>query len=149
MAATSEGGRKSCARPASRIVDPKRIRHFAKAAGRLAKNDPIDAETIAWFVETLAEGEAEPSNPAREEVDRLVQARTALKDLEERIAQQGEHHPPAVVAKALAAIAKTVRAELRALDAAIGARIKANPAFSRLAEIVRRFPGWAIKRSPA
>ena len=28
-----------------RIVDPKRIRHFAKAAGRLAKNDPIDAET--------------------------------------------------------------------------------------------------------
>ena len=28
---------------AVRIVDPKRIRHFAKAAGRLAKNDPIDA----------------------------------------------------------------------------------------------------------
>jgi transposase len=24
-----------------RIVDPKRVRHFAKAAGRLAKNDPI------------------------------------------------------------------------------------------------------------
>ena len=35
------------------IVDPKRIRHFAKAAGRLAKNDPIDAETIAWFGETF------------------------------------------------------------------------------------------------
>ena len=25
------------------IVDPKRIRHFARAAGRLAKNDRIDA----------------------------------------------------------------------------------------------------------
>jgi transposase len=126
---------------AVRIVDPKRVRHFAKAAGRLAKNDPIDAETIAWFAETFAGGEAEPGNPAREEVDRLVKARTALKDLEERIGQQGEHHPPAVVAKALAAIAKTVRAELRALDAVIGARIKANPTFSRRAEIVRSVPG--------
>ena len=39
-----------------RIVDPKRIRHFAKAAGRLAKNDPIDAETIAWFAEAFPDG---------------------------------------------------------------------------------------------
>ncbi len=27
-----------------RIVDPKRVRHFAQSAGRLAKNDVIDAE---------------------------------------------------------------------------------------------------------
>ena len=38
---------------AVRVVDPKRVRHFAKAAGRLAKNDPIDAETIARFAEAL------------------------------------------------------------------------------------------------
>jgi len=94
-----------------RIVDPKRIRHFAKAAGRLAKNDPIDAETIAWFGETFPEAEAQAHDPAREEVDRLVQARGALKDLEERTKQQGEHRPPALVANALRAIAKTVRAE--------------------------------------
>ena len=39
---------------AVRIVDPKRVRYFAKSAGRLAKNDPIDAEMIAWFAETFA-----------------------------------------------------------------------------------------------
>ena len=32
-----------------RVVDPKRVRHFAKAAGRLAKNDRIDARMIAEF----------------------------------------------------------------------------------------------------
>ena len=32
-----------------RIVDPKRVRSFALSAGRLAKNDAIDAEMIAWF----------------------------------------------------------------------------------------------------
>jgi transposase len=128
---------------AARIVDPKRIRHFAKAAGRLAKNDPIDAETIAWFAETFSEGEAQAHDPAREEVDRLVQARTALKELEERIKQQGEHGPPAIVAKALGAIAKAMRAELRKLEAAIAAKIKANPGFARRAEIIRSFPGLA------
>ena len=65
------------------IVDPKQIRHFAKAAGRLAKNDPIDAETIAWFGETFPEAAAQTHDPAREEVDRLVQARAALKEVKE------------------------------------------------------------------
>lgn len=124
-----------------RIVDPKRIRHFAKAAGRLAKNDPIDADTIAWFAETFPDADGQPNDPAREEIDRLVQARAALKEVETQIAQQGEHSPPAIVVKALGAIAKAARAELRKLDAAIAARIKANPAFARRAEIIRSVPG--------
>ena len=126
-----------------RIVDPKRIRYFAKAAGRLAKNDPIDADTIARFAEAFPDGEAQPHDPARDEIDRLVAARPALKDVEDRIKQQGEHGPPSIVAKALAAIAKTTRAELRRLDAAIAAKIKANPGFARRAEIVTSVPGLA------
>jgi transposase len=126
-----------------RIVDPKRVRHFAKAAGRLAKNDPIDADTIARFAEAFPDGEAQPHDPARDEIDRLVAARTALKDVEDRIKQQGEHGPPPIVAKALAAIAKTTRAELRRLEAAIAAKIKANPGFARRAEIVTSVPGLA------
>jgi transposase len=35
------------------IVDPNRVRHFAKSAGRLAKSDPIDARMIAWFGEVF------------------------------------------------------------------------------------------------
>jgi len=125
------------------IVDPKRIRHFAKAAGRLAKNDRIDAETIAWFGETFPDSDAQPSDPAREEVDRLLQGRTALKDMEDQIKQQGEHQPPPLVVNALRAVAKVMRAERRKLDAAIAARIKANPAFARRAEIVMSVPGLA------
>jgi transposase len=123
------------------IVDPRQVRCFAKAAGRLAKNDPIDAETIAWFAETFSDREAQPADPARQEIDRLVQARTALKDLEERITQQGEHCPPDIVAKALGAIAKAMRAELRKLEAAIAAKIKANAVFARRAEIIDSVPG--------
>ena len=69
-----------------------------------------------------------PHDRAREEVDRLVQARTALKDVEDRIKQQGEHRPPSLVAKPCARSPRTMRAELRKLDAAIAAKIKAKPA---------------------
>jgi len=124
-----------------RIVDPKRVRHFAKAAGRLAKNDPIDADTIAWFAEAFPDGEAQPHDPARDEIDRLVAARTALKDTEDRIKQQGG--VPAIVVKALAAIARTIRAELRKVEAAIAAKINANPGFARRAEIIASVPGLA------
>ena len=126
-----------------RVVDPKRIRHFARAAGRLAKNDPIDAETIARFAEAFPDGGAEPHDPAREQIDRLVQARTALKDVEDRIKQQGEHRPPALVVAALRAVARTMRAELRKLDAAIAAKIKARPSLARRAEIIDSVPGLA------
>ncbi len=40
-----------------------------------------------------------------------------------------------------AGIAKAMRAELRKLDAAIAAKIKANPAFARRAEIIDSVPG--------
>ena len=66
-----------------------------------------------------------------------------MKTWKDRIKQQGEHGPPPIVAKALAAIAKTTRAELRRLEAAIAAKIKANPGFARRAEIVTSVPGLA------
>src|SRR5262245_7883297 len=62
-----------------RVVDPKRVRHFAKATGRLAKNDALDAEAIAWFAETFPEGSAQPHDRAREELAALVATRTGLK----------------------------------------------------------------------
>jgi len=126
-----------------RIVDPKRIRHFAKAAGRLAKNDPIDADTIARFAEAFPDDSIQPHDPAREELARLVQAREALKDVQERIKQQREHQPPAIVVEALAAVAKTLRAEMRRLEASIASRIKANPAFAHRAELIDSVPGLA------
>jgi transposase len=126
---------------AVQIVDPKRIRHFARAAGRLAKNDPIDADTMAWFAETFLAADPQPHDPAREEIDRLAKARAGLKEVEERIKQQREQRPPALVAKALAAVLKTVRAELRALDAAIAGKTTFSPALARRAEIIASVPG--------
>jgi transposase len=61
-----------------RIVDPKRVRSFALSAGRLAKNDAIDAEMIAWFAETFSEAPSQTHDPAHEELLALVKVRATL-----------------------------------------------------------------------
>ncbi|SPP95286.1 IS110 family transposase [Bradyrhizobium vignae] len=68
-----------------RIVDPKRVRHFAESAGRLAKNDKIDAEMISWFAETFGEAPSQVDNPAHEEMKALVKGRQGLLDVRARL----------------------------------------------------------------
>jgi transposase len=124
-----------------RIVDPKRVRHFAKSAGRLAKNDPIDAEMIAWFGETFDDDSGLPHDPAREHLDRFVTARTALSKMLTQIRNQGEHRQPPPIAKAQAAVVKTLRTQIAKLDAEIAALIEANEGFARRAKIIDSVPG--------
>src|SRR3954468_17479334 len=79
---------------AVRVVDPKRVRYFAKSAGRLAKNDPIDAAMIAWFAETFAVGDEPADDAERAALDRLVSARALLVKLATALRQLGEHQQP-------------------------------------------------------
>jgi transposase len=67
-----------------RIVDPKRVRSFAQSAGRLAKNDAIDSEMIAWFATTFSEAPGQVHDAAHEELVGLVKARIALVELQMR-----------------------------------------------------------------
>ncbi|HEX7198201.1 MAG TPA: IS110 family transposase [Dongiaceae bacterium] len=124
-----------------RVVDPKRVRYFAKSAGRLAKNDPIDAEMIAWFGETFSP-QAEPTHdPERLALDQLVTARRRLVGLATQLAQLAEHRQPPVVEQAQRAIARTIKTHLAKLESAIDAKIGANPGFAARAAIVRSVPG--------
>src|ERR1700731_2459386 len=82
-----------------RIVDPKRVRDFARSAGRLAKNDTIDAEMIAWFAETFDEATGQAHDAAREKLAQLVSARQGLLDLQTKLQNRGEHATPEPVQK--------------------------------------------------
>jgi transposase len=126
-----------------RIVDPKRVRSFARSAGRLAKNDAIDAEMIGWFAETFDEAPAQPYDAAREELQKLVRARQGLLDFQIRVQNQDEHEVPAPVQKMHARMLKQVASEILKLEAAIAAMIKATPRFAELAAIIESVPGLA------
>jgi transposase len=63
------------------VVNPRQVRDFAKATGRLAKTDRLDAEVIARFAEAVRpEPRALPSADA-EALDDLVTRRQQLIDM--------------------------------------------------------------------
>jgi transposase len=124
-----------------RIVDPKRVRSFARSAGRLAKNDAIDAEMIAWFAETFTDAPGQAYDAAREKLVQIVNARQSLLDLQTSLQNRGEHATPEVVQKMQARLLKTIGLEVAKLEAAITAMIKATPHFAELAEIIESVPG--------
>ena len=126
-----------------RIVDPKRVRSFALSAGRLAKNDAIDAEMIAWFAETFSEAPSQRHDAAHEELLALVKARKGLLDLKTRLQSQNEHAAPGPVQKAHARVVKSLATEIAKLEAAISAKIKATPDFAERTEIIESVPGFA------
>lgn len=63
------------------VVNPRQVRDFAKATGRLAKTDRIDASLIAYFAEALRPMEKEKTNEAEIELKAKKQRREQLVDI--------------------------------------------------------------------
>lgn len=126
-----------------RIVDPKRVRSFARSAGRLAKNDTIDAEMIAWFAETFGEVKGQAYDAEREKLLQIVYARQALLDQQTQMRNRREHSVPDVVQQMQRRLSKAITVELAKLEAAMKALVKANPHFVECAEIIESVPGLA------
>ncbi len=130
-----------------RIVDPKRVRHFARSAGRLAKNDVIDADTIAWFAEIFGEAPSQAHDAARERLQQMVNARQGLLDMKTMLSNKVDQDVPEPVQKSHARLLKSIVVELANLEAAITAMIKVTPHFAKLAEIIESVPGLAATTS--
>jgi transposase len=117
------------------------VRHFARSAGQLAKNDPIDACMIAWFGEVFGEAPGKPRDDDRQELDQLVTARLGLVGLHGQIESWGEHQQPKTVQRVHQALLKVVAKQLARLQAAIVAKIDNTERFARRAEIIHSVPG--------
>ncbi len=125
------------------VVDPKRVRYFARSAGRLAKSDPIDADMIARFGEAFTEARAAQHDPERQELDQLVSFRMALTALKAQLGNQEEHEPPEMVRKACRTLQKALHTQLCGIEAAIADKIERTERFAERAEIIQSVPGLA------
>ena len=126
-----------------RIVDPKRVRSFAQSAGRLAKNDTIDAEMIAWFADTFDEAPGQAYDAAREKLAADGECAPGPAQIQTKLQNRGEHAAPEPVQKVHARLLKRMAGEIAKLEAVIAAKIKATPHFAERAEIIESVPGLA------
>lgn len=121
------------------ILDPWRVRSFAKAAGRRAKNDRIDATVIARFVATFELHQARP-DPARQALGALVKARLAAIELRVGLANMAEHGNGELV-RLRRRYERALLADEKRLDGKIAAFITKHADLAERAALLASTPG--------
>lgn len=126
------------------VVNPRQIRHYAKATGELAKTDRLDARIIALFAERVRpEVRAIPEEEARE-LDALLSRRRQLLEMlqaEKNRLGQISGRSTRLVKKSLKAHITYLERELRVADTELGDAVKRSPAWRERDDILQSVPG--------
>jgi transposase len=122
-------------------VNPARARDFARASGRLAKTDAIDARMLAAFARAMTPAAEPPPEPARNILAFLAKRRDQLVHMRaQEKNRRSEAHDPAM-AEHIAVHIDFLSREIEAIEARIKAFIKAEPQICEQARLLRSAPG--------
>lgn len=127
------------------ILNPRAVRRFAQALGRLEKTDRIDTGVIARFAEVTGVAPQAPLGPAAGRLKALVTRLGQVTAL--RVAQDNQRRlvdEPMVLA-AIDEVTALLRAQARRLEAEIAALIAADPLWARLEAAFREIKGVAAR----
>lgn len=123
------------------IVNPRRIRDFAKAQGQMAKTDKLDARNIAYFGAMLQP----PPRKVIDDSQRILKALAARRDqlIKMRIAEinRREHVFGKEVARSLKAILRALEKEVERVDQQIKDHIDQQPELKQKVALLKSVPG--------
>ena len=127
------------------VVNPRQIRDFARAIGRLAKTDALDAEVIALFAERVPmEPRPLPDAQARH-LSELVARRRQLIEMMtmERNRRRALTNPRLL--KSVDRLLATLQQELTDLDSDLDDTIRGMPAWREMEDLLTSVPGVGDK----
>jgi transposase len=110
------------------VVNPRQVREFARAAGRLAKTDRLDAAVIAHFAETFSPSAVRNPDPVADRLGEHVLYRRSL--CEEIVVLENQLRrleTPVLRARAERRLA-SLRAERKQIEREMRAIVEADPA---------------------
>jgi transposase len=122
------------------VVNPRQVRSFAKAMGKLAKTDKIDAQVIALFGERIRpESRGVPEQDVRE-LDALVTRRRQVQTM--ITAEKNRAQVAAVAVRPrINEHLRWLARELDDIDQEIGTLIETSPAWQVREELLMSVPG--------
>jgi transposase len=121
-------------------MNPRQVRDFAKATGKLAKTDRIDAQVLAHFADAVRPEMRPLPDAATRELAILVARRRQL--LEMRVAEQNRSRgvPPRIRAQIREHITWLNRC-LADLDHELGQLVRSSPVWRERVDLLRSTPG--------
>lgn len=122
------------------VVDPKRVRHFAKGVGLLAKTDRLDARVIARYAEAVRPRPREIASEKQAELRDLVTRRRQLITL--RTMEQNRLGTAAGAARtSIHAVLRVVAMQIDTLDVAIAKLVESDDDWKDQADRLMSVPG--------
>jgi len=123
------------------VVNPAQVRAFAKALGKRAKTDPIDAAVIARFVEATKPQIRPLPDADTQLLAELVARRRQIIQMivaeRQREKQMANRRLKKSVARLILALSK----ELNELDAGIDEAVRGSPAWREKEDLLKSVPG--------
>jgi transposase len=122
------------------IVNPRQVRDFARATGRLAKTDRLDAEILARFGETVRPAPRPLANEQAQALEALVTRRRQL--VEMLTAEKNRRtNAPKVLCRSIDEHIRWLEKRLSSLDNELAELIRDTPLWRERDELLRSVPG--------
>jgi transposase len=106
------------------VINPARVRQFARASGELAKTDPIDAAMLAAFGHAFTPAPTPPRTPTELKLAALVTRRAQLIELRVAEAQRADTCADADLCKLFTSWLAQVEKQIAKVEAFIEALLK-------------------------
>ena len=122
------------------IVNPRQVRDFAKATGRLAKTDRIDAAVLAHFAEAVR---PEPRPLADEHARELSAVLLRRRQILAMVTAEGNRarSAPKAVRRRIEAHLRWLRKELERVNGELKRAVKESPVWKGRAALLMSVPG--------
>ncbi len=122
------------------VVNPRQVRDFAKATGRLAKTDALDAAVLAHFAEAIHPTPRPMPDAQSQALAALVERRRQVVGMLTAEKNRVQQALPAVRPKVAAHITWLEQA-LKELDAELDQMLRASPLWRERDHLLRSVPG--------
>ena len=122
------------------VVNPRQVREFARACGKRAKTDALDARLLARFAQRVQPDARPLAAPTTQELASLLRRRRQLQEM--RTAERNRR--PTVPASHLPALETHLAwltAQIATVDAELADTLRASPLWHAKATLLRSIPG--------
>jgi len=123
------------------VVNPRQIRDFARALGRLAKTDAIDAEVIAIFAEKIRPQARPIASKEAQLLGELVARRRQIVEMIGMEQNRRRRTTDKRLAKRIDSHLAFLEKELAEVDGDIDAGVRASPAWRETEQLLTSVPG--------
>jgi transposase len=123
------------------VVNPKRVRDFARALGLAAKTDRLDARVLALFAEKVQPAPAQKTPEKQAEIQQLVARRRQLIDLRTQESNRWDVTRSKPARKSIQAVLNTLERQVRDIEKAIENLVESDDDWRQKTELVQSVPG--------